>query len=375
MKKHSSFGLLVIFHILLRVQKSHSFTSSADDGCFLARRRVASVASLLNIQRGALFSQSKSLPWHSPFCCASHSLLENNDDPLKNHPIRMTDISLDYFNAIRPVTVLQAVGALLVGWLALGQKHPVVQQPGRRLLAAAMSVYLSYGAGMVMNDIVDVNADSLHATKGGRALASGRISRRAGVMYCGVLGAASLALGSRVNWHYALWTGSNLVVMIGYAMGLQRVFLLKNAVCGWLAVSPLVGAALLSGGGASHQLVKLAAAGFPLHVAREIVKDIEDVDVDVDRGTKLTLPLVLGERAAHRIAYGMVAAVCSLVTLTPFYWEIFASSRYPIYPVGLAMGVPMCMRASFLPLSEGQRLLKKSIYVLLAGMIGGLLSQ
>ena len=37
------------------------------------------------------------------------------------------------------------------------------------------------------------------------------------------------------------------------------------------------------------RLYKLALIGFPLQVAREILKDIEDVKVD--EGTKKTLPL------------------------------------------------------------------------------------
>ena len=58
----------------------------------------------------------------------------------------------------------------------------------------------------------------------------------------------------------------------------------------------------------------------------------------------------------------------------PHYWKMFASSP-PVYAFSLWMGVPMCVRASMLSLVEGQRLLKKSIYVLLVGMIGGLMLQ
>jgi 4-hydroxybenzoate polyprenyltransferase len=173
--------------------------------------------------------------------------------------------------------------------------------------------------------------------------------------------------------------------MWGYAIRLQRLFLVKNLLCGWFAISPLVGAALFVGSSSSNgimstsstststfgKLWRLAAVGFPMHVSREIVKDIEDVDIDRIAPAKWTLPLVLGERTAHRLAYGMVFMVCSVMIVTPTYWTMFAS-RYPIYPLGVAVGLSMCFQASRLPVSQGQRLLKASIYVLLAGMIGGL---
>ena len=96
--------------------------------------------------------------------------------------------------------------------------------------------------------------------------------------------------------------------------------------------------------------------------------------IPMQRGNKLTLPLVLGSQNSKRIAFGNVFCVCSAMIFTPLYWPMFAS-RYSIYPVSVVVGLPMCFRASFLPFSEGQQLLKKSIYVLLAGMIGGVLAQ
>ena len=144
----------------------------------------------------------------------------------------------------------------------------------------------------------------------------------------------------------------------------------------------------------TRTLWRLAMVGFPIQVAREILKDVEDVDVDrgnIDGGDgddigvprKVTLPLVVGTRWSHRIAYALVGAVCGAMVFTETYWKMFAStnasslSRLPVlaspYGLGVCAGVPMCIRASVLPIKEGERLLKKSIYVLLAGMIGGLL--
>jgi 4-hydroxybenzoate polyprenyltransferase len=100
----------------------------------------------------------------------------------------------------------------VVGRLALvAGQNTTPARPGR-LLAAAASVYLSYGAGMAMNDCADVDADALHEIKQDRAIASGRISKRAGWTYCIALSLASFLFATRVGtFYYSLWTVSNLI--------------------------------------------------------------------------------------------------------------------------------------------------------------------
>ena len=308
-----------------------------------------------------------------------------NDDALGlSPPCRTTGCAplRDLFDMLRPATILQAVGALVVGRLAILTGGTVGSDVLRPLGWAAASVYLSYGAGMAINDAADAKLDALHETKRDRPVASGRISVTAAGVYCAVLGAGSLVLAARATGMrsgFVTWTASNLLLMLGYASGLQRLLIVKNALCGWLAVSPLIGAALLAGaglGGASTvgtasvgRLCWLAAAGFPLQVAREVLKDAEDVEAD--RGKKLTLPLAMGIEPSRRAAHGLVGVVLGWMVFTPHYWQMFSSTP-PFYAAAMVICIPMCVRASWLPLREGEQLLKRSIYVLLVGMIGGL---
>mmetsp|Transcript_1857 Transcript_1857/g.3608 ORF Transcript_1857/g.3608 Transcript_1857/m.3608 type:complete len:384 (+) Transcript_1857:144-1295(+) len=293
----------------------------------------------------------------------------------------------DYVSTMRPITIIQAVGAFLVGRLVI-----LVQQSGGfnltselpTLISASFSIYLSYGVGMAMNDCADASVDLQHGAKQNRSIASGRVSVKNGWIFCAILSVISLVISKFVgllcvlgNNGFLSWNVLNLLVMASYALGMQKLFLVKNLLCGWLAVSPLVGASLLGGGKfmrseSSMKLLQLAAIGFPLQVAREILKDIEDVDVD--RGQKQTLPLLIGKRKSKLIAYSIVAIINFAMIFLPSYWQMF-SSNPPVYALSVVVGVPMCIWASVLPLEKGQRLLKKSIYVLLAGMISGLLLQ
>jgi 4-hydroxybenzoate polyprenyltransferase len=59
-----------------------------------------------------------------------------------------------------------------------------------------------------------------------------------------------------------------------------------------------------------------------LQVAREILKDAEDVETD--RGRKHTVPLACGVEPARRTAHGLVAIVLGAMVATPHYWRIFS---------------------------------------------------
>ena len=194
----------------------------------------------------------------------------------------MPSLLQDFVGMIRPATCLQAVSALVIGDLALlssaappgGLARGAVEL--RPLCWAAASIYLSYGMGMAVNDVADAALDARSDEKRGRPVAAGRISPAAARAYCGVLGAASLACAARASCGgsgaFVVFTASNLLVMVGYALGLQRLLGVKNALCGWLAVSPLLGAALLPGASAAAaagRLGWLAAAGFPLQARGE----------------------------------------------------------------------------------------------------------
>ena len=301
-----------------------------------------------------------------------------------------TSLLRTYFSMMRPVTIVQAVGAFLVGLLVTAAPGDG-PRPGSTAAACA-SVYLSYGAGMAMNDVADGEVDSMHGTKSQRAVASGAVTTAAGWTFCALLSSASLALARLAELplggpghrgagpRFVRWTAANTSIMAAYALGLQKVFLAKNLVCGYLACSPLVGALQLitngapSGGGAAvhGKLYWLAAVGFPLQVSREILKDIEDLDVD--SGVKDTLPLVIGSEASRRVAFGLALAANAAMVILPHYWRMFAS-RPPVYACSVAVGTAMCVTASGLPVERGQRLLKKSIYVVLLGMIASLVIQ
>lgn len=302
---------------------------------------------------------------------------------------------------MRPITIIQAVGAFLVGKLVLVSSQNCPRQPTNdslplSIMLATISIYLSYGAGMAMNDIADRDIDAMHADKQDRCVASNAISKEAGCIFCAALAVTSIVFahlaervvgGGRngnygpcfhVGGNFVGWTVLNVALMTVYALGAQKLFLIKNISCGILAISPLVGASalgkthLVMRKGVMTKLYHLASVGFPLQVSREILKDCEDTEID--QGVKQTLPLLVGKRRAKHVAYSLVLLVNAAIILSPYYWKMFAS-RPPTFAFSVVLGSTMCIIASRLPLAKGQSLLKKSIYVFLSGMISSLLLQ
>lgn len=219
-----------------------------------------------------------------------------------------------YWKILRPATLLQAVGALWVGRLVVQTTTTAPLQNWLSSsvfseLAAALSVYLSYGAGMVANDCADSSIDASDAVKQKRPIPAGVLSPRQGWLWTATLALVSLVVAAvGVGRNYALWCGTNLFLTVAYALQWQRYFLIKNILVGWLCVSPLVGATLVgntqSALAAKDPLYFMASVGFLIGVAREILKDAQDVDID--RGEKSTLPLVVGVRMARLVSMILV---------------------------------------------------------------------
>jgi 4-hydroxybenzoate polyprenyltransferase len=314
----------------------------------------------------------------------------------------------DYVSMLRPVTLLQAVGALLVGRLVVAQGLFVNFENSGQIvmeLCAMISVFLSYGAGMVANDCVDATIDAqavssedpisssnsnsnnnqnqpfCYKGKQSRPMANGRLQVSQGWKFVAVLSFLSLIFSQLgVSTSFTYWCASNWLIMILYSFGLQRFLIIKNLVVGWLSVSPLIGATLVSPAVVTsnsenivQSLLYLAATGFPLAVAREILKDIQDVDLDL--GHKRTLPLVFGVRIARGISFGLLWTMLFALMSTT-YRTMFASS-YPFYSLGWLTGTYLIGKANLLVSDPDQQqaLVKKSIYALLGGLILSLLTQ
>jgi len=285
----------------------------------------------------------------------------------------LTSTAFDYFRVLRPHKgTLLATCAFVVGCLLLAHHQP---HDWRTTAVGALTVFLSYGAGMVMNDCVDYQADAQHKRKRHRPIAAGRISVRAAGGYSFALCTVSMALARSLSNGFAWWNAANIVCMAMYAIGVQEICLIKDIMCGWLAVSPLIGATVLAaktaGPAQVTKLYWLAALMLPWQTAREILMDLDDMSID--QGKKTTLPFVVGPLWTHRIAYAMFFTL-SVAGVSPMYRDMFASQPSVYVPCAVVAG-PVLVRAAWMPVDVGSALVEKCTVLLVGGGFLALLLQ
>jgi geranylgeranylglycerol-phosphate geranylgeranyltransferase len=209
---------------------------------------------------------------------------------------------------VRPANlVMAAAGVAIGGCLALGR----FTIPPALWWAMGSAAGLG-AAGNTANDLFDVEADRINRPL--RPLVTGSISRQAALAVAGVGGGLGLWAAWWVSPALFLLGLAALAAMLIYSPVLKSRGLLGNITVAVVASMPLVyGAAAVRDWRAG--LVPAGLAAF-LHLAREIVKDLEDVQGDLAIG-RTTVPIAWGVDAGFFSA-AAVLAVFVAVSLVPW---------------------------------------------------------
>lgn len=208
-----------------------------------------------------------------------------------------------------PNLLIAAAGVLAGGWIALG----AVQLPNLLVFAALSGIALG-AAGNAWNDICDLRADTLNRPPERRPLTAGGVGRGAAdlIVFLGAfVGLASAGLVSGCQVLVALGA---LAVMLLYSPFIKPRPLAGNAAVALVAGLPLFYGALAVGAPRAGIVPWVLAAW--LHVAREIVKDVEDETGDRAIGRR-TLPITVGTRPAQVVAAGVALLFVPASLLLP----------------------------------------------------------
>jgi geranylgeranylglycerol-phosphate geranylgeranyltransferase len=210
-------------------------------------------------------------------------------------------------------------------------------QPLNNLIMACFSGMLIGAGANVMNDFFDMEVDRIN--KPWRPLPAGLIPPRSAFHYAIVLFAGGIVLSFFIH-ETAVWVASSSsVLLFYYSYRGKRILLGKNII-----VAVVVGAAFLYGGMAVGRLLEASIVGiFALfyHLAREILKDIEDREGDRQHGI-LTLPVKFGIDAA-RFAVSVTVLVLILIMFIPYILHIFTWRYMLIIIVGVDFFLIYCV--------------------------------
>jgi geranylgeranylglycerol-phosphate geranylgeranyltransferase len=191
-------------------------------------------------------------------------------------------------------------------------------------------VFLVSGAGNTINDYFDIRIDSINRPE--RPIPSGRVKLKEALYFSYLLFVLGTLLAFSINSVCGAISLFNSLLLIFYAKTLKGTPLFGNLSIGYLTGSTfLFGASVFGIGGLKALFVLFLLAALAI-TAREIVKDIEDMEGDRMEGAD-TLPLQIGAKKASYLAV-LIGFLAVFLSPLPYLLSVLGS-RY-LYLVLLA---------------------------------------
>ena len=235
----------------------------------------------------------------------------------------MANKILASFELMRMKNILLASIATPVGaLLALGDFSSITEYP--EVIFATTSVLFFMGAGNTMNDLRDVDIDRIAHPN--RPLAREALSEKEAKILMIFL--ALVSLGSLVACCLMMederkYTLSIYAIVALLMLSYDSLLELKNkGLAGNISISLLVAAVTLYGASSVGEVTNpliwyVSGVVFFVNLAREIVKDCQDLDADSE--SRVTLPMKIGLENSRMVAY--VMTLFGLVMLYIPYWQ------------------------------------------------------
>lgn len=266
-----------------------------------------------------------------------------------------------YIEILRPGNALMgAISIILVAIIDKTASIPVI--------LAMITVFFETAAGNVINDYFDYKIDLVNKPE--RPLPSGRISLKNGRNYAYFLFLAGTICGFLISYLTNNWIPFIIVLIADVILYLYAYKLKATPLIGNLAVGFMTGFGFVFGGYSINnpQIVFISIIlgffAFVMTTAREIIKDIEDMEGDKADGAR-TLPILIGEKIPALIAVFLIVIDSALCPLLYFY-HIFGI--YYLFVISIA--VLLFLYSAFLIIkSQDRDTAAKSSKLLKIGML------
>jgi geranylgeranylglycerol-phosphate geranylgeranyltransferase len=263
----------------------------------------------------------------------------------------------------RPVNAIMAVlGTFISSLVAIGlsvEFHLLI------ISIAAIVVFLVLSGGNIMNDVLDVESDKINHPE--RPIPSGHISRRFATylfISCYLL---AVILASIFLPFYGVIISLLAIALLVYYETKGKY----QGLPGNLTVSLLIGLIFLFGGvifnEVSRTILLFFLATFS-NASRELIKDVQDMNGDVDRKT---FPRTYGRNAALNLSSVFIIITLGFSVL-PYYFKIFGV-YYLISVLFCDFFFLVTFFSQYRSAKEGQQFSKISMILgLISFTIGGL---
>ncbi len=223
-----------------------------------------------------------------------------------------------YIEIVRPGNALMsAIVVVLVAIIDKTFSLPII--------LAMLAVFFETAAGNVINDYFDYQIDLINKPE--RPIPSGRISLNGARNYAYLLFLIGTLCGFLISLLTSNWIPFIIVLLADVVLYLYAYKLKSTPLIGNLAVGFMTGFAFIFAGFSLNNpdiivtSIYLGFFAFVMTTARELVKDIEDMEGDKAEGAK-TLPIIYGEKITAALAFILIIVDCALCPLL-YYINIF----------------------------------------------------
>ncbi|MEM0130359.1 MAG: UbiA family prenyltransferase [Thermoplasmatales archaeon] len=266
-----------------------------------------------------------------------------------------------YFALMRPVNAVMASLGTLVGGIIARENISALYVP--ELYMAMIVVFLVLMAGNVLNDYFDADIDKINHPR--RPIPSGEVSRHSALILSASLFTFSFIISVfTFNILQILIALLAIFLLVTYEWKTKATGLLGNVV-----ISALVGLIFIYGSlsiGVSVLVLILSLMAFLANLAREIVKDVEDMGGDVNRQT---LPKRIGKGLSLMTA---VILIIIAVSLSPIPYIFYRWSTLYVLFVGVSDLIFLASAfLSFQNQTAGQNLIKVAMIIGLVAFLVG----
>lgn len=192
-------------------------------------------------------------------------------------------------------------------------------------ILAMLAVFFETAAGNVINDYFDYKIDLINKPE--RPIPSGRISPKSGRNYGYLQFALGTLCGFLISYLTNNWIPFAIVLFADVVLYLYAYKLKSTPLIGNLTVGFMTGFGFVFGGFTLNNpsiittSIYLGFFALVMTTARELVKDIEDIEGDKAEGAK-TLPILYGEKITAILAFILIIIDCALCPVL-YYNHIF----------------------------------------------------
>ena len=237
-----------------------------------------------------------------------------------------------YIEILRPGNAL--MGAISIILVALIDKTFTIP-----IILAMIAVFFETAAGNVINDYFDYNIDLINKPE--RPIPSGRISLKTGRNYGYLLFNAGTICGFLISYITSNWIPFAIVLIADVILYLYAYKLKTTPLIGNLTVGFMTGFGFVFAGFSINNpsiiitSIYLGFFAFVMTTAREIVKDIEDIEGDKADGAR-TLPILIGEKKPAILAAILIvldSALCPIL----YFNHIFGILYLPVIAIAVIL--------------------------------------